>query len=138
LGGFKEPTTDEDIAFMEQAANQEQEPDAAMVLAMAEQGKAEAQMMREQRMGMSDQASAQNDQGKLQVDAFRAETDRKSVEVDAAEAGVNIEFTQAKTMDVKADTMEKLGDRFRSRPAPQPQQPIYEYDPLTGELSQGV
>ncbi len=140
LGGFKEPTTDEDIAFMEQAANKEQEPDPAMVLAMAEQGKAEAQMMREQRMSMSDQARAQNDQGKLQIDAFRAETDRNSVEVDAAEAGVNIEFTQAKTMDVKADTMEKMGDRFRSRskPAPVRQEPTFEYDPMTGELSRSA
>lgn len=114
LAGFKEPETDEEKMLVMQS-QQSQQPDANMVLAMAEMRKAEADIMREQRQAMVDQAKAQNDQGKLQVDAFKAQTDRASVEVDAAKAGADIQYTQLKTQGQQIDNVMKATEPFRAR-----------------------
>jgi len=69
LQGVKEPETDEEIEMFQQAqqqqAEQGQQPDPNMVLAMAEQAKADADM-----------AGVQVKQAGVQIDAFNAETNR--------------------------------------------------------------
>jgi len=115
LMGISKPESEEDEAFLEQAMNQEQEPDAEMLYAQAEMAKAQAQIGREQRLAMLDKANIQNQDGKLQVDAFRAETDRASVMVDAERAGADIDLTRVKIQNTQADTFKKVTDSFRAR-----------------------
>ena len=115
ISGIRDPENEEEMAFLQDIQNQPKEPSAEMVLAQAEQGKAQAQQMREQRMGQTDQVKGQNENAKVQVDAFRAQTDRMAVQIDAEEAGVNIDFTKARTINVQADTVKKLTEPFRAR-----------------------
>jgi len=115
LLGFKKPETEEEIAFMQEAANQPEQPDAEMVLAMAEQEKAKAQQMREMRLASLDIQNVQTDKGKLQIDAFNAETNRQKVRVDAAKAGTEIQFTKTRTQGQVLDNMRKVVEPFRSR-----------------------
>jgi len=115
ISGFKAPETDEEIAMMQQLAEQGQQPDAAMLLAMAEMEKAKADQMREQRQSVVDHAKIQTDQGKLAIDQFKAQTDRAKVQVDAKEAGANIRFTEVKRAGQQIDNVMKVSDQFRSR-----------------------
>ena len=115
LDGIKEPKTEEEIQFVEESKQQQEQPDPAMVLAQAEQLKGQAAQMREQRMEKSDQAKAQTEQGKLEVDVFKAETSRMEVMVEAQEAGANIELTKAKTVNIGADTIAKITAPYRAR-----------------------
>jgi hypothetical protein len=115
LAGIKEPETEEEIAFMQEAMNKPEEPNAEMVYAMAEQGKAQAAQMREQRLAQLDAANVANKEGKLQVDAFRAETDRASVEVDAQKAGADIDLTRVKIQNTQANTIKQMTEAFRGR-----------------------
>jgi hypothetical protein len=115
LLGFKKPETEEEIAFMQEAANQPEQPDAEMVLAMAETEKAKAQQMREMRLAELDVQNVQTDKGKLQIDAFNAETNRQKVRVDAAKAGTDIQFTKTRTQGQALDNMRKVVEPFRSR-----------------------
>lgn len=113
--GISKPETEEDEAFMQEAMNQPEQPDPNMVLAMAEQGKAQAQQMREMRLAELDKATIQNNDGKLQVDAFEAETKRQSVMVDAQKAGADIDLTRVKIQNTRADTIKKVHESFRAR-----------------------
>ncbi len=105
LQGIKEPDTDEEKAMVEQAAQQEQQPDPNMVLAMAEQAKAEADMAKVQ-------SDAANNQAKLQVDAYNAETKRVDVlasnelkQVDAAKKASEIRGNEL-------DDLQKMAQAF--------------------------
>lgn len=89
LKGIKEPETDEEIQMV-QAAQQNQQPDANTLLALAEMEKAKVGQMDVQRKGMKDQADIQNDRASTEIDAYEAQTKRFEVEVDAAEADANL------------------------------------------------
>ena len=119
--------TEEELAEMQQAqmaAQGQQQPDAAMVLAQAEQMKAQAEMMRAQ----IEQAKLQNEQMKLQIeaqklqtqmandqadnqiDAFNAETKRMETQVKAQQAGATIDKTTAQAMGEQLDNQKKMAD----------------------------
>lgn len=119
--------TEEELAEMQQAqmaAQGQQQPDAAMVLAQAEQMKAQAEMLRAQ----IEQAKLQNEQMKLQIeaqklqtqmandqadnqiDAFNAETKRMETQVKAQQAGATIEKTTAQAMGEQLDNQKKMAD----------------------------
>lgn len=115
IAGVREPETDEEIAFMEQAASQPEEPDANMLLAQGEFMKGQASLLKEQREAQKDQQDAENEDGRLQVDVFKAQTDRKAVEVDAAKAGVDVQFTRSKTEGQQIDNVIKMTLPFRAR-----------------------
>tara|TARA_R110000822_G_scaffold31017_9_gene89946 strand:+ start:819 stop:2918 length:2100 start_codon:yes stop_codon:yes gene_type:complete len=115
LRGFKKPETDEEKQFMEQSAQQQEEPSAEMVLAQAEQMKGKAALMEQERRAMVDQAEIQNKQGKLSVDAFQAETQRGKVEVDAAKAGVDVEMKRVQIEGHRIDNVMKMTEPFRAR-----------------------
>jgi hypothetical protein len=83
LSGIKEPETDEEKALLEQAQNEPKEPDAAMVLAKAEELKGQASIMEEQRQGIEMQLDDENEKSKQQIDVFRATTDRLKVQIEA-------------------------------------------------------
>lgn len=102
LKGLREPETDEEIA-MAQAAQQNQAPDPAMVLAQAEMAK-----------GQAEQMNAQTKQASTQVDMYNAQTKRLEVEVKAEETGYKIQNTQADTMGKMIDNNTKQVNNFMS------------------------
>jgi len=89
LSGFKEPETDEEKAMVEQA-QQSQAPDANMVLAQAEDKKAQA------------------DLAKIDIDAYNAETSRMKVMFEAQQLGIDLELKEAELTGKQIDNMQKL------------------------------
>lgn len=105
MQGVKDPETDEEKAMVEQQQQQGQQPDANMVLAMAEQQNA-------QNDAMKNQADAANNNAKIQVDAFNAETKRIDVlasnevkQVDAAKKASEIRGNEL-------DEVQKMAQMF--------------------------
>jgi hypothetical protein len=98
MEGVVEPETDEEIAFMEEAANQPEQPDPNMVLAQAEGMKAQAQVLK-----------AQTDQEKLklQVAEFRADTQIRTAEARASikKSNVQDDLNEAKIDQGNASLM---------------------------------
>ena len=127
--------TEEEMAELQQAQMQaaqgQQQPDAAMVMAQAEQMKAQAEMLKAQ----IDQAKLQNDQMKLQIEAqklqleqakieaqimdsqssaqidgFNAETKRIDSQIKAQQAGATIDRTQIQAFGDELDNQAKIND----------------------------
>jgi hypothetical protein len=119
--------TEEEIMEMQQAqmmAQGQQAPDPAMVLAQAEQLKAEAEMMRSQ----IEMQKLQNEQIKLQleaqklqsqavgdqadnaIDAFNAETKRMETQIKAQQASATVDKTSAQAMGEQLDNQRKMSD----------------------------
>ena len=119
LNGFKEPETEEEQAMLMQA-QQNQQPDANMVLAMAEDKKGEAALMKEQREGMATTAKAQNDQAQTQIDVFEAQTDRMNTQIDAQKAGAEINNKNIDSFGKQLEIMAKTA-AFRGRISPSTQ-----------------
>lgn len=100
LQGIIEPESEEEMAMVQQAQQAGQQPDANMVLAMAEQMKAQADMM-----GV--QADAQQAQQETQIKLYDVMTKRAKVEYEAAKAGVDIQKTLAETEGVELENIRK-------------------------------
>lgn len=113
LMGVREPETPEEEQALQQQ-QQNQQPDANTLLAMAEQGKADAAMMEAQTKSQVAQFKAQTDQQKVQVDQFRAQTDRFAVQVSAQETGANIDYKRSQEMGQKIDNIQKANNPFRA------------------------
>ena len=107
LQGIKEPETPEEQQMLQQAQNQTQQPDAAMVLAQAEATKAQADMMQQQINMQKLQVDASDKDLKNQVSAFDAQTKRIAVQVNAQETGATIENKQADTLNKTVDAQIK-------------------------------
>lgn len=100
IKGYKEPETEEEIALMQQLAQQQaenQQPDPALLLAQAEMVKAQAQAQGEV-----------NDANKLGIDQFNAETKRIDTQIKAQEVGATIENKQVDTQGKHIDNVMKL------------------------------
>jgi hypothetical protein len=103
---------------------QGQAPDAAMVLAQAEQMKAQADMMKVQidaqkvqNETLKIQLQAQDQQNevvaqqaKTQVDVFNAQTNRIKAQVEAEKAGAVIDHTNIKAFGDQLDNQEQMSD----------------------------
>lgn len=98
LSGFIEPDTDEEKAMMEQAS-QNQQPDAQMALAQAEQTKGDAAIMREETARFNVQNQAQNRDAGTQIDQFKATTDRLNTQIDAQKASAELNFKRSEAMN---------------------------------------
>lgn len=109
ISGFKEPETEEEMMWLQEAAQQEPQPDAAMLLAQAELLKGQAAQMREQRQGLKDAADIEDDRNSGQIDMYNAETDRMAVQVKAQEAGASVNIKQ---MDSQTKRYDALTKRF--------------------------
>ena len=107
LMGVEEPKDEEEEALLAQQAQQGQQPDAAMVLAQAEQGKAQAQQMKAQTDMAKAQADIQNNNAQTQIDGFKAQTDRMNMQVDAQKVGADIDYTRTKTLGQQIDNITK-------------------------------
>jgi len=124
--------TEEEIMEMQQAqmmAQGQQAPDPAMVLAQAEQLKAEAEMMRSQ----IEMQKLQNEQMKLQleaqklqsqsvgdqadnaIDAFNAETKRMETQIKAQQANATVDKTAAQAMGENLDNQKKMSDMMEEQ-----------------------
>lgn len=106
LAGVIEPESEEDAQTLEAAG--EGEPDANTLLAIAENKKGDAAIMREQRMAMVDEANIENDKGELEVKRYQAQTDRSKVLVDAAKAGADIRLKRVQTKGARIDNVAKF------------------------------
>jgi hypothetical protein len=103
---------------------QGQAPDAAMVLAQAEQMKAQADMMKVQidaqkvqnetlkiqLQAQDQQNEAVAQQAKTQVDVFNAQTNRIKAQVEAEKAGAVIDHTNIKAFGDQLDNQEQMSD----------------------------
>jgi len=124
--------TEEEIMEMQQAqmmAQGQQAPDPAMVLAQAEQMKAEAEMMRSQiemqklqNEQMKLQLEAQKlqsqtvgDQADNQIDAFNAETKRMETQIKAQQANATVDKTAAQAMGEQLDNQKKMSDMMEEQ-----------------------
>jgi hypothetical protein len=108
LSGIKKPETDEEKELLAQAQAQPPEPDAAMVLAKAEELKGQADIMREKREGIAMQLNDANEKTKHQIDVFRAQTERMKVQVEAQKVGATISKTQVETIGEQLDNTAKV------------------------------
>lgn len=113
LQGYEEPETEEEMLMLQQAQG-EQQPDANTLLAQAENRKADAMMMREQREASKDAANAQNNAVKNEISAFEAETDRLDLQVRAEKAGADIQNTNSKTQGQMLDNANKVSSSLRA------------------------
>jgi hypothetical protein len=100
LQGIVEPDTEEEQMMLQQAQQAGQQPDANMVLAMAEQMKAQADMAEVQ-------VDAQQAQQDTQIKLYEAMTKRAKVEYEAQKAGVDIRKTLAETEGVELENIRK-------------------------------
>ena len=103
---------------------QGQAPDAAMLLAQAEQMKAQADMMKVQidaqkvqnetlkiqLQAQDQQNEAVAQQAKTQVDVFNAQTNRIKAQVEAEKAGAVIDHTNIKAFGDQLDNQEQMAD----------------------------
>lgn len=115
LAGVKEPESEEEVQFAEEMANQPEQPDPAMVLAQAEQAKAQAAMVQQQREAINDAEMRKIDKGKLVVSAFDAETKRIVANDKAKDNGLNRTLTKAKVAGQHISNARGMLEPFRSR-----------------------
>lgn len=108
LSGVRQPETDEEKQMFAQAQQGKDTPDAATLLALAEERKAQAMEGKNQIELIKTQANARNEEMKRVIDEFKAVTDRARAQVDAQESDANIEYRRADTMGKELDNVEKV------------------------------
>jgi len=108
LAGVKKPETDEEKQILAQAQQKGNQPSAEMVLAMAEDKKGQAALMKEQRESKRVQIDAILKEMGINVDKFKAQTDRINTQIDAQEAGANINYKRVDTFGKQLDNQEKI------------------------------
>jgi len=137
--------TEEELAAMQQSqmmAQGQQAPDPAMVLAQAEQMKAQAEMTRAQieaqklqNEQMKLQLEAQKlqsqtvgDQADNQIDAFNAQTKRMETQIKAQQAGATIDKTSAQAMGEQLDNQKKMSDMMEEQQRKQQMAQLSNFD----------
>ncbi len=96
--GVRKPETEDEMQFMQQLQQEQQQPDPAMLAAQAEMVK-----------GQADQASAE-------VRMYDAQTKRAKVEIEASKAGVEIESINEDIAKKRMDNMKVLSQTLRPEP----------------------
>jgi len=109
LQGIKKPTTPEEEQMLKQAA-ENKEPDAAVLLAQAENKKGDADLLAEKRKGIEMQLKAAHDRAKNQIDEFEAQTGRMEAQIKAKQAGDTIELGRINKLGKQLDNTEKIID----------------------------
>jgi hypothetical protein len=115
LMGFKKPETEEEIAFLKQAQSQPTQPDAAMVEAQAEQGRAQALILKEQRQAIKDQKEAEVEDARVQILAYNAETARQELDIKRKKAQAETYHIHTQRIGQHIDNVRNITDAFRSR-----------------------
>lgn len=96
--------TEEEIAEMQEAAQQPQEPSPEMVLAQAEQAKADADAAAVQQKAKESDEEHMRKMEELRVRDKEANIKLIELQITAAEAGVNMEKVTAETLKILSDT----------------------------------
>lgn len=100
--GVRKPETENEMQFMQQLQQEQQQPDPAMLAAQAEMVK-----------GQADQASAE-------VRMYDAQTKRAKVEIEASKAGVEIDSLNEDVAKKRLENMQTLSQTLRPQPVSQP------------------
>ncbi len=108
LQGIRKPETDEEKAALEEAQNKEPEPDAAMVLAMAEDKKGQADLMESEQKTKQMLLDNDNEKANQAIKVFEAQTKRIEAETKARVAGVTIRKTSVETIGEQLDNEGKI------------------------------
>jgi hypothetical protein len=106
LQGIEKPETDEEKELLEQAS-QPSQPDAATLLAQAEQAKADVAGADVQRKSQADQMKFSTDQSKNEISVFEAQTDRMNTQIDAQEADATINNKNIDSFGKQMDNRQK-------------------------------
>lgn len=101
LKGYKEPETEEEIAFAQQAAQAANQPDPASQ-AMLMEGQARLQE------GQAAILNEENDRLKLALDERKLDLQAQEVAIKAAEAGVSMDKARAETRGKEIDNLLKF------------------------------
>ena len=104
--------------MIQQAAQQPQQQSADILLAMAEQSKADAMVMREQRQAQKDANDAAAKNTEIQIDAFNAETGRIDTQIKAAKADAEIKLKQFDQFNKRVQSAAKIQGDLVSRLRP--------------------
>ena len=112
LLGIKQPETPEEQEALVQAQQQGQEPSPEMLLAMGENKKGEAALMKEQINALKLQIDALNKKSDLNIDAFKAQTDRMDTQIDAQKASADIDYTRVDTLSKQIDNSIKVVEQM--------------------------
>lgn len=107
--GVKKPETPEEEQLL-QNAKQNQQPDAATLLAIAENKKGDADLLEEKRKGIEMQLKARIDEMKARIDEFDAMTKRMAVQVDAHETNTTIRNKEIDSFGKQLDNAGKMID----------------------------
>ena len=107
--GVRKPETPEEEQML-QAAEQNKQPDAATLLAMAENKKGDAALLEQKRKGIEMQLDNAIEQMGNQVKAFDSATKRMEVMIAAQEVGANIRNKDIDTFGKKLDNTAKIID----------------------------
>lgn len=105
---IKKPETDEEKQWLAEAKQQPAQPDANMVLAQAEMGKAQAMQMHEQQLAQNNMIDAQLRQIQLDIDVYNAQTKRMEAEIKAQEADAKITKTDVESYGKHIDNQIKV------------------------------
>jgi len=108
LSGIKTPETDEEKELLAQAQAQPPEPDAATLLAQAENKKGDADILDAQQKGILMQLNDANTKAEHRIAMFKAETDRMMVEVKAHEIGAKVNKTNIESVGTQLDNTAKV------------------------------
>jgi hypothetical protein len=108
LSGIKPPETPEQEEQLKIAQSQPKEPDAAMVLAKAEELKGKADIMEEKREGIEMQLTNENTKTAHKIDMFKAQTDRMKLHIEAQKVGADINKISVETFGKQLDNEEKI------------------------------
>jgi hypothetical protein len=108
LSGIKTPETEEEIALLKQAQSQPPQPDAAMVLAKAEELKGQADVMEVKRKGVELNLNDENEKAKHQIEVFKAQTERMKVQIEAQKAGAVIRKSDIESVGTQLDNAGKV------------------------------
>lgn len=115
MEGIKQPETEEEFMMLQEAQSKEAPQDPAMVLAMAEQQKAQAQLIGEQRQAQKDAVDAANNNAKTQIEAFKAETGRMDMTIKAQEANARIGKMQFDAFNTRVQNAAKIQNDLAQR-----------------------
>ena len=110
LMGIRKPQTPEEEAILKQSQEQPKQPDAATMIAIAENKKGDADLLEQKRRGIEMQLIAQNNERQASIDTFNAETKRMSVLIDLKEANAKIDMNQIEALGKQVDRATKLID----------------------------
>jgi hypothetical protein len=113
--GIRKPQTPEDEAFMKQMQQQPKEPDAATMMAIAENKKGDADLLEQKRKGIEMQLKAQNEKIKTAIDAFEAETKRIDILAKIRTANISVDMSNIEAFGKQIDNATKMVDLAISR-----------------------